>query len=357
MSYCHDCDEEFEPGTILCPECGSKLAGGSDGTESSSGWSSDGSAADDAEWSSDDSTADDTGWSNDGSASTDAASGWSSDDSSGGEAGWSSGDSAGSSGATTIQQNPIPTASESGSSDPSEPRYHDTDIFEFSFAFPLGKGGKPLLIDSALVLFSFLLVTLPFTYGYSYRVGRAAARGDGEVPSFDDWGGLGRDGLLLIGVYLGVVIGLGAVTAAFVGAIAAVGESSSLVLPLIGIATLILLAGVYVAGAIVPVLIGTGSVRETFSNGRILEFAFSIHYLKGVVLLLVFSTVLSIAVWIVAVVLVITVVGIFLLIPLYFVLSAYIANLTFAMWGYIYNDAASAGDVEPVEPDAPLGLQ
>ncbi len=345
MSYCHDCDEEFEMGTILCPECGSKLAGGSDdGTESSSGWSSD------------DSTADDTGWSNDGAASTDAASGWSGDDSRNGGGSWSSADSGGSGGATTVHQGSIPTASESGRSDPSEPRYHDTDIFEFSFMFPLGKGGKPLLIDSVLVFFSFLLVPLLFSYGYSYRVGRAAARGDGEVPSFDDWGGLGKDGLILIAVYFGVMIVLGGVMAAFFGALVAVGESSTLVLPLLGIAALTLLAGVYILGAIIPVLIGTGSVSETFSNGRLLEFAFSMHYLKGMVLLFAFSTILSIAVSIVAVILMITIIGIPLLILLYFVAMAYVANLSFAMWGYIYNEAAAAGDVEPVEPDAPLGL-
>ncbi|ELY85857.1 DUF4013 domain-containing protein [Natrinema altunense] len=364
MSYCHDCDEEFEPGTILCPECGAKLSGSDDDTGTASGWSTDDSGSDDtvgwsstdsastdtSGWSTDTPTTDETsGWSTDDSARDDT-SGWSSTDSTRDDSGWGSGDTAETSGAATAHREPGPAGA-------SEPRSHDRDIFEFSFAFPLGKGGKPLLIDSVLLLLSFLLVPLLFSYGYSYRVGRAAARGDGDVPSFDDWGGLGTDGLILVGVYLGVALAFSVLVAAFIGAIAVVGESSALVLVLLAIGTLLVFACVYVAGAIVPVLIGTGSLTETFSNGRLLEFALSRHYLKGVVLLFVFWFVLSIAASIVAVVLAITVLGIVLLIPLYFVFTAYTANLAFAMWGYIYNEAAAAGDVEPVAPDASLGLR
>ncbi|WP_049888100.1 DUF4013 domain-containing protein [Natrinema sp. J7-2] len=351
MSYCHDCDEEYEPGTILCPECGGKLTGADNDTGTASGWSTDESGSDDTSgWSSNDSARTDTsGWATDTSASDDT-SGWSSTDSTEDDSGWGSADATATSGAATAHREPGPTAA-------SEPRYHDRDIFEFSFAFPLGKGGKPLLIDSVLLLLSVLLVPLLFSYGYSYRVGRAAARGDGDVPSFDDWGGLGTDGLLLVGVYLGVVLAISVLVAAFLGAIAVVGESSALMLTLLAIGTLLVFACVYVAGAIVPVLIGTGSLTETFSNGRLLEFALSRHYLKGVVLLFVFWIILSIAASIAAVVLAITVFGIVLLIPLYFVFTAYTANLAFAMWGYIYNEAAAAGDVEPVEPDASLGLR
>ncbi|QCW02163.1 DUF4013 domain-containing protein [Natrinema pallidum] len=351
MSYCHNCDEDFEPGTILCPECGGKLTEENNDTETASGWSTDDPGHDDTfGWSSDDSASTDTsGWSTDDSASDDT-SGWSTDTSASDDSGWGSDDAAGTSGAATAQR-------ESGLTAASEPRYHDRDIFDFSFAFPLGKGGKPLLIDSVLILLSFLLVPLLFSYGYSYRVGRAAARGDGDVPSFDDWGGLGTDGLILVGIYLGVVIALSVLVAAFIGAIAVVGESSELVLVLLAIGTLLVFACVYVAGAIVPVLIGTGSLTETFSNGRLLEFALSRHYLKGVVLMFVFWFILSTAASIVAVVLAITVLGIALLIPLYFVFTAYSANLAFAMWGYIYNEAAAAGDVDPVDPDASLGLR
>lgn len=337
MAYCHVCDERFERGTILCPGCGSKLDGGGSDTETTADWSTDDSTGDDATWSSDD-----TGWTGEEPTDTDF--------------GWSSTDETSAPSETTVQEGSRSTTADAGAVDRSEPRYHDTDIFEFSVTFPLGKGGKPLLIDSALVLFSVLVVPAIFSYGYSYRVGRAAARGDEEVPSFDDWGGLGKDGLILFAVYLGVSIAFAAVGAVFVGAISAVGNSPELTLLLFGIGALVLLAGVYIAGAILPVLIGTGSLGETFSDGRILEFAFSRHYLKGVALLFVFSILLYFAVSIVAFILTITVFGIVLLIPLYFVLAAYTTNMMFAVFGYIYNEAAAAGDVTPVEPDASLGL-
>lgn len=314
MSYCHDCEEAFERGTILCPECGSKLAKEATSAETS-GWSNEGTA--------DDST---SAWSDDAEA-------------------------------VDGRRDGIPTASESGSAGPSGPRYHDADIFSFSFRFPLGNGGQPFLIHSALFFVSFLLVPIPFFVGYPYRVGRAAARGDDEVPSFDDWGGIGKDGLILIGVNLAVTIGLGAVMAAVFFAMTGVGDSSSLALLIAGVGMLLVLAGSYVAGAIIPVLIGTGSVKETFSDGRVIDFALSVHYLKGFVLLVVFSLILFTAFSVVGTILIFTLIGIFLLIPLYPLLVAYTSSLAFAMWGYIYNEAAEAGDVEPVEPDAPLGLE
>ncbi|PCR90967.1 hypothetical protein CP557_10790 [Natrinema ejinorense] len=324
MSYCHDCDEEFETGTILCPNCGGKLAEGDVG-DASAGWSDGSSDGSDAT----------SGWSTDDSGIDDSTAGWSTD------------------------RNRDPAAASGpGSPDPSEPKYHSIDIFTFSFKYPLGKGGKPLVIDSVFTFFWFLLlIPLIVSYGYSYRVGRAAARGDEEVPSFDDWPGMGRDGLILVAVYLAVVIALAAVTAVISLAVSAVGESSTLALPIIGIGTIAVLAGSYIAGAIVPVLIGTGSLSKTFSDRRILEFALSMHYLKGILLLFVISIGLYIAFAIGAFILAITIIGIPLVLVLYIVFPVYLVNLSFALWGYIYNEAAKAGDVEPVEPDASLGFE
>ncbi|MDF9746791.1 DUF4013 domain-containing protein [Natrinema salsiterrestre] len=320
MPYCHDCDEGFEGGTILCPDCGSKLAADRSDAEPRSEWSS----AD--------------------SANADGSAGWSSTDSTGGDT------------TSSIHEDPVSAATDAD--DQSRPKRHDRDLLEFSFKFPLGKDGKPLLIDSVLVFFgSFLLIPLIFALGYAYRVGRAAARGDEVPPSFDDWGGLGRDGLLLGGLLLGITVAFSAAIGALVLAIIAVSDTPSLVIAIAGLGFLLSLAGSYLTGAIVPVVIGTGSVRKVFSDGRILEFALSMHYLKGVLAYIAFSVVLSIVVNIVWFVLMITVFGIVLIVPLAFVLVAYQLNLLFAMWGHIYNEAAAAGDVEPVSPDASLGFE
>jgi hypothetical protein len=343
MPYCHDCDEGFEVGTILCPDCGSKLAEEGGNTESGAEWSSDDSERDETSWTDADSTGGDTGWSNNESASAEA------------NTGWSSGESAAESTTSTIRDDPVSSAD---ATDQLASRRHGTDLFDFSFRFPLGKGGKPLLIDSVVVFFgTFLLIPLLFAGGYAYRVGRAAARGDEEPPSFDDWGGLGRDGLLLGAIFIGNAIVVSLVLGVISFAGFAVRDTSALVLLFAGIGFLVLVAMSYVAGAIVPVLIGTGSVGKTFSDGRLLDFALSFHYLKGVLAYVAFSIILSIAINVVTFLLSITIIGLVLVVPLVFVVMAYQINLLFAMWGYIYNEAAIAGDVEPVASDASLGLE
>ncbi|MDS0474726.1 DUF4013 domain-containing protein [Natrinema sp. 1APR25-10V2] len=319
MSYCHDCDEPFEQGTILCPECGSKLAEEGGGVEMSSGWSSEESTADGQteKWSIDESTdetaAPDSGW---GSASR---------------------------------------AADSTANDASEPTYHDSSLLEFVLEYPFGRGGKPMAISSLLWLCSFLVVPAIFAFGYAYRAGRAAARGDAELPSIDDWGEMGKDGLILFGLYLLLSVVLTAVLVGFVLVSAAV-EDPLLVVSIGGVGLLLVLVVSYVSGAIVPVLIGTGSLSKTFSDGLVLEFALSVHYLKGMLFLLLFWIGMSIVANVVATVLVLTLVGIVLLLPLAIVQAAYTTLFTFALWGYIYNEAAEAGDVPPVEPDASLSM-
>ncbi|WP_049924624.1 DUF4013 domain-containing protein [Halopiger djelfimassiliensis] len=289
MSYCSECDETFERGTLICPTCGGKL--GDDRSDTSD--------------------------------------------------------------PSHRQADPIPTAS---ASDEGSTSGGDRDLFDVAFRFPLGRSGRPLLIDSVLIFLGFLVVPLLCSYGYSFRLGRAAARGDPEPPSFEDWGGLGTDGLVLFAVYLAWTVALvGVMGVAVLGAVPI--EDPVGVLLIVAAGVFIALALGYVGGAIVPVLIGTGSLKESIADWRFVRFAFSIHYLKGILLLVAFSSIAGIAMSIVAFVLVITVFGALLLFPLYYVFTAYLTNMAFAVWGHIYAEAAEAGDVPPVDPDGGLGIE
>ncbi|WP_254764424.1 DUF4013 domain-containing protein [Natrinema marinum] len=318
MSYCHDCDEGFERGTILCPECGSKLTEEPDGVEMSSGWSNEDPAEDEStDWSIHDSDAD--------TATTDRN--WGAE----------------------------PTGADRNASDPSEPIYHDSSLLDFVITYPFGQGGKPIIISSLLWLGSIFIVPAIFAFGYAYRVGRAVARGDPDLPAFDDWVEIGKDGLILFGLYLLLSIVLTAVMLAFVF-VSAVVDDPLLVFSIVGVGLFLMLAASYVSGAVVPVLLGTGSLKKTFSDGRILEFALSVHYLKGVLFFTAFWVGMSIVGNIISIFLILSLVGIILLPLLAIVPAAYATLFTFAMWGYIYNEAAEAGDVTPVEPDAPLTM-
>ncbi|MEY7847591.1 DUF4013 domain-containing protein [Natrarchaeobius sp. A-rgal3] len=310
MSYCRDCDEKFERGTILCPSCGDKLAEHSEPIAATTGG--------DSTWETND----------------------------GANAGW--GDSV------------TPDGKSDGTDrqDPSNPKYHDRGLLEFAFAFPIGKGGKPFLLDTVLLFMSFLLVPLFMSYGYSYRLGRAAARGDDEPPDleFDDWGGLTKDGVIVALAYVAIMIAASIVPiAAFVGVL--VVESPTLALLFVGLGFVAMIVGMYVTGAVLPVLLGTGNLMDTFAGGQFLSFALSPHYLKGFLFVVVCNAVLMMVMSAVAFVLVLTVVGIVLLFPLYYLYAVYVANFAFATYGYVYNEAAQAGAVTPVQPTDSLSLE
>ena len=74
---------------------------------------------------------------------------------------------------------------------------------------------KKVLIGGGFVLLSGMLVGLPFVLGYYGRVVRNAAAGQSRpLPDWDDLGGLFGEGLQLLAVYLGHVLGVFVLVAA-----------------------------------------------------------------------------------------------------------------------------------------------
>ncbi|MFC4542333.1 DUF4013 domain-containing protein [Halosolutus amylolyticus] len=373
MAYCRDCDETFDRGSTYCPRCGSPLVE----TESAPDSIDDG-AESSGRWFEDDATGSTGGW-----AEADDADGWGGDDESSAAGGWSDGGTGSArgrsgedvperrgaedttSGGTTTaaahhetcsrDRNRDPANPEPASSTTSGPRFHESGLVSVGITFPLGKSGKPLLIDTVMSVVYFLIVPLLFSFGYSFRIGRAAARGDADPPSFDDLGGLARDGAVLLGITLAVVV-------AFVFASVVAGAVGDAIAdtPLSGAFDLVVVfgtfAGLYFAGAIVPVLIGTGSPRETVFEYQFVTFALTRHYLLGIVATILFAMFGYVAFFVAAFVLFLSIFGIVLLIPLLIVFPVYLVNALFVVWGYVYNRAAKAGDVESVLPGESLGM-
>jgi hypothetical protein len=80
---------------------------------------------------------------------------------------------------------------------------------------------RKTLVGGAFVLLAGFLVGLPFVLGYYGRVLRNTAAGQAQpLPEWDDLGGLFSDGLGLLAVYLGHVLGVVVVLAAL-GCVAA----------------------------------------------------------------------------------------------------------------------------------------
>lgn len=214
---------------------------------------------------------------------------------------------------------------------------HSDGIFEFSLKYPLSNDLMPIVMGTILLFFFWLLIPIFLFSGYTYRVGRAAARGDDAIPDYDDWGALLKNGLLLFVVNLPYAI---LVTVGTVGVIlVAIQLEGGAALALLLLAMVLFVPIAYVGGAILPTFLATGSVTETYRDLRFLKVALTKEYLVGFAVLFVLSTVVSTAVGMISMILAITFIGLILAIPLYLALTPYLAYLNSALWGYVIWDA------------------
>jgi hypothetical protein len=209
-------------------------------------------------------------------------------------------------------------------------------VFGFAFGYPVRDSWKPLLLSSVLILFSFLLIPGLIVAGYGFRVARAAALGRPNPPKFDDWGGFIFDGLRLLAVTL--IPGLALMLIVGVGLLGALATDALAVLVLLLIVAYVAL--LYAIYAFMTAFVGSNSVIGAFTDGRATSLLASGHYLKSVLLFIVFNIALSILISIAS----ITFVGIFI--------GAAFQIIAFgAFWGYVYYRAVEKGIVPPATPD------
>lgn len=297
MAYCQRCDKTLDTGEY-CPDCGSELVQPTGRVESSSPEPSESGRA------------------------MDSTDGWG-------------------------ESEPGTAVEEEGED------YFERGPLNFSFTYSISDGWEQLLITAGLLFLGGIIIfPYIFVYGYAYRLGRAVIRGDHRPPTYGDWGGLFKDGVLLfvVGLPFGLLM-LALVAVPFlVGGAVDSGLVSAISVPL-------WIAGFYVGGGILPTFMATGSVRETYSDFRFLEFVRTTDYLKA--LLLGFVTLfVSVFVMLVALfVLVVTIVGIFVAIPLAIVAQPIILFFPFLLLAYYYRDAMLQGKVSPMTNESTLASQ
>ncbi|MCD1295859.1 hypothetical protein CUJ83_12720 [Methanocella sp. CWC-04] len=66
------------------------------------------------------------------------------------------------------------------------------------------------LIGGLFTILSAFIIGIPFLLGYITRCGKELIKGNGKMPAWDDWGGLFKDGLvvILLAIVYALVIGL-----------------------------------------------------------------------------------------------------------------------------------------------------
>lgn len=318
MGYCPSCEREFEHNELLCPECGETLLAADRDTDEEG----DRERVDDP---SSDFEADD------GPLAPDE---WSESDQGPG----------GSRSASEPRSGPETARG--------EPVYWSGDFVGLLFGYPKRAGWLVTVVGGIAWLLGYvLLVPMIYVYGYAYRLGRGAARGDEDPPAGDDWGPILVDGLVLGVLYIALAI-VGVFLLLVLNVIAFVPATVTDSGVVVGIGMLVLIstsfAFVWILGSILFALVGTGSVGETFSGLFFLKIGATVEYVTVVVVFVLIQVLMYVVLFATA----ITVVGI-LLWPFVF---AYTVYMEFTLLGYMYNRGARAGKFDPARPDDPIAL-
>lgn len=231
---------------------------------------------------------------------------------------------------------------------------HDDGIFAFALRYPLSNDWGPILFGALLTLLSVFVVPALFLLGYSVRVGRAAARGDDAIPDYDDWSALLENGLLYVVAMVPYVLASTVAVAVPFALASQLDGPVAWLLAVVGGAVSVVL-GVAMA-AVIPTLVATGSVRETYAGLRFARVAFSGEFLVGLFVYVGVSVVLQTALLVVAVVLLVTIVGALVIPFLVLFAAAYTTYVTWALWGYVCWDADDHEVLGRLEPGASLDV-
>jgi hypothetical protein len=221
--------------------------------------------------------------------------------------------------------------------------YIEDGRVNFAVKFPYSDGWGALGISALCYIGSFLIVPLFIVIGYLYRITEAAAWGDTLQPRFDEYGEMIKSGFFMFLLYLvygviGTVVFGGLVV---VGAQAGA-ESAAVLLGLV-----FGLVWAYFGPAVLTLYPVTGSFSEALSPSRITDFAFTEKYFGAFLLFIALNFAIQLVFTIAIFVLAITVIGIFLAIPLSIVFAPYVIYLTGSYWGATYYEAAQEGLVDP----------
>lgn len=198
--------------------------------------------------------------------------------------------------------------------------------YDFALYYPKERGWKPVIISGLLVLASFLIIPILLLWGYSYRVGRAAATGHPAPPEYGDWGGLAVDGLrffvlmFIPGLLWLIIVGI-----------------ISVILPPLGF--IAALAMYWFVGAFMTAFMGSGSVREAFTDGQVTNLLSSTYFLKAWLGFILFI----IAMWILMVISIFTIVG-------WLFVFGYLVAAIGAYWGHVHYLAVKEGIVSAPTP-------
>jgi len=212
---------------------------------------------------------------------------------------------------------------------------------DYAVKLPVSKGYDAIGIGAALNFATVLVVPIFVLMGYTYRLTEAAAHGETVQPGFDDIGELLTVGfvysLLLFAVGLAGVGGPLAV-GAYAGS--ALGSAAN------AVALGLFLAVSYVGPAVLTLYPATGRLSAAVSPGQIAGFAFTTKYAVSYLLFGAAVVGLSLAWMLAALILLFTVVGIVLLLPLGYLFNTYLLYSTGAFWGATYYQTADGSQFQ-----------
>ena len=218
--------------------------------------------------------------------------------------------------------------------------------FGFMLSYPLANGWKPFTITALCLAFSWLIIPYFLVYGYAYRLGRTAIRGDVAPPGYDDWIGILTDGIILFVATLPVILAL-FVIAGIPFILGAVLESFGLIV--LGILLYFLV--IYVGAAVVPVFLATGSVTATYRGLQFLRFVGTVQHLKALIVIVFLSITLSVVFGIFLIGMILTIIGILFIPFVYLGFVTYTTLLPFAIFGHYYDESVDRERMPPIHEE------
>jgi hypothetical protein len=154
---------------------------------------------------------------------------------------------------------------------------------------------KNLIIFAALILFSFLIIPIPFVFGYIYKVASETLEGNDTLPEFENAGELAINGLKLIGVFIIYGIVLTIIISIIMAIGAAIGSDAINTLILLISVVICIITGLFLIPVPINMILNDDSFAAAFDFGAIKEMITNVGIGNYIIWYIVIAIIGSIA--------------------------------------------------------------
>lgn len=211
-----------------------------------------------------------------------------------------------------------------------------------SIAIPLAAGSTEAAIGAAVRAGCLLAGLIP-SFGYTFQLIEAGARGETHRPLVTDYPGLLADGVRAYGVFIVAILGAQTLSVALSQA------ATMTYSPLHLLGLVVVAVTYYLLPAVLVIYAASGSLLTALSPGVVFDFAGRSRYAGAYLEFVLTAAVIFFCLVVAGFALGFTIVGLVIAVPLLFTASIYVQYFGGTFWGATYHNAAADGEVRPAE--------